>query len=216
MARAVLVVVALFGSSPTSAGAGEEDTTRIGGALYHGKSVGELIRDLGHEDYRARQSAAEGLGYLGMEASQAVPALAAALDDEVHVVRLAVAHALRAMAPAARSAVPALTRALGDHLSDVRVEVAYALAGIGPDARLAVPALAQALGDRPVRLAAARALGSIGADAKSASAALEQALRDETDASVRNEIHWAIERVHWQEPAQRSSSRPESPEANEP
>ncbi len=169
-----------------------------------GRSIGDLVEDLGRQDPRARASGARGLAVKGDRAAAAVPALAAALEDEDHLVRLEVARALRAIAPRTLDAIPALVRALDDRFSDVRVECAHALGGIGPEAKDAVPALTRLLGDRHARKAAAWALGNIGPAARDALVPLERARDGESNPAVREELRWAIERVRWHEPARGS------------
>ncbi|MHC4505699.1 MAG: HEAT repeat domain-containing protein, partial [Planctomycetota bacterium] len=108
----------------------------------------------------------------------AVPALVAAIRDEVAGVRVDAAKALAAIGPAAREAVPSLIDALDDPAKGVRSAAAMALRRIGADAETALPALVKALGDedRGVRLYAAGALSMMGADAKDAVPALVRTL----------------------------------------
>jgi hypothetical protein len=92
----------------------------------------------------------------------AVPAIVAALRNDIEVVRRAAALALRELGPAAEAAVPALVAALKDDDGiSMRAMAATALGEIGP---AAVPALVAALkdDDEIVRKFAARVLGEIG------------------------------------------------------
>src|SRR4029077_8038237 len=81
--------------------------------------VSALISVLKAEDYEIVQVAAGCLGLLGSRASDAVPALAAALTREFGVSfstgyepHASAARALRRIGAAARSAIPALIKAL--------------------------------------------------------------------------------------------------------
>lgn len=197
IARQLAIGVAAFLTAATIASA-EPPSPR---PRPPGRSLEDLVEDLGRQDPRARMAAARGLAVQGDRAAPAVTELAAALEDEDHLVRLEVARALRAVAPHTRDAIPALVRALDDRFSDVRVECAYAIGAIGPDAKPAVPALTKLLSDRHARRAAAWSLGNIGPGARDALVPLERARDGESDAQVREELTWALERVRWREPA---------------
>jgi HEAT repeat protein len=71
--------------------------------------------------WRVREESAKALERIGPGASAAVPALAAALNNDEHWhVRLASAWALGKIGPAAQTAVPALREALQDEARYVR------------------------------------------------------------------------------------------------
>jgi HEAT repeat protein len=99
-----------------------------GGARKVDYSVPSLVKTLKEDkDPNMRYWAAESLGRLGPEASEAVPALAEALKDEDKMVRMGAAYALAEIGPAARQAVPALQQALKDPEQEVRDAAAYTL-----------------------------------------------------------------------------------------
>ena len=107
---------------------------------------------------------------LGVEATDAVPALIAALSDPEEYVRWEAAAALGIIGPGAKDAVPELTKALADKNFSVRRNAAEALGNIGPAARSAFAALQKATNDSDatVQDAAAEAvnqLGPVGEDA---------------------------------------------------
>jgi len=74
-----------------------------------------------------RSGAANALGWIEPDASEAVPALIQALGDESQYVRSAAADALGEFGSQARDAVPALIEALGDEYSGLRSSAARAL-----------------------------------------------------------------------------------------
>jgi HEAT repeat protein len=151
-----------------------------------------LERALQSDDVYVRAFAAWRLGNFRAEASEAAPALAAALErPKTHV---AVSAALARVGPAATEAVPALVAELSSDDSGRRWRAARTLGRIGPGAMAAVPNLVEALDDpnEGVRFRAARALGQIGPEARSAAAALQQATGD-PDAGVRREARKALD-----------------------
>ena len=105
---------------------------------------------------RARQAAAWSLGYIGSEATAAVPALGDLLRGHRGMVRHTAAGALGRIGAEAKPAVPALVGLLKDHDERVRDATAWALGRIGPAAKEAVPALIDMLKDRHGGLAAPR------------------------------------------------------------
>ncbi len=154
-----------------------------------------LVAALQSDDVYVRGFAAWRLGNFREEAREAVPALAAVLEQpDTHVV---VSAALARIGPAATEAIPALVSALSSPEGGRRWRAARTLGRIGPGAADAVPALVTALGDpnEGVRLRAAQALGRIGPDARSAAAALQRATGD-ADAGVRRAAEEALSRLH--------------------
>jgi HEAT repeat protein len=151
-----------------------------------------LIAALGSRDPYVRAFAEWTLGNMEATAGEAVPALAALVDDpETGVV---VSAALARIGPAARAAVPALVAALRSEDSGRRWRAARTLGRIGPGAGEAVPALVAALRDpnEGVRRHAARALGRIAPATGPAAAALQRATGD-PDRAVRREAEKALE-----------------------
>ena len=147
------------------------------------------LKALKDENRQVRLRAVRDLGNLGTAGKSAVPALSAAMKNDIHPhVRIQAALALAQIGP---PAVPALIEALADEEPWVRAQAAHALGTIGSPARDAVPALTQALKDPQanVRSKAAFALGEIGPDAGAAAPELAQALQDtESDVSAQAAI----------------------------
>ena len=121
------------------------------------KAAPALIEALNDPDEPVRCAAALALGQL--QAKEAIPALAACLDDESGWVRQSVADALALMG---ETAIPSLVQALGDERDGVRVRAAYALNKIR-SMKAATP-LFHALNDPNylVRFYAYEALDSLG------------------------------------------------------
>ncbi len=95
--------------------------------------IDRLIAQLGSEDAKAVNRAADALGAIGPKAASAVPALTEALSDEHEAVRMGAAAALGRIGPKAAPAVPALTEALSDEDEWVRGSASLALDEIGSD-----------------------------------------------------------------------------------
>ena len=110
-------------------------------------AVDPLIGSLGHLNSQVRETAAEALGDIGSPAQAAVPALAAALEDESERVRFHAAEALGTVNQQESTAIPALSAALRDENERVRQDAALALARIGPHAAEAVSALEAVFSD---------------------------------------------------------------------
>jgi HEAT repeat protein/outer membrane protein assembly factor BamB len=153
-----------------------------------------LRRALADADSLVARDAARALGALGPKASPSVSALVRALSHEEPLVRSYTAEALAAIGPKAARAAKGLAVALGDPVPGVRWAACEALASIGSAAQPAVPRLIEALKDDClyVRICAAGALGGIGPKAREALPALKAAARD---ATMRNEVVWAMDRI---------------------
>jgi HEAT repeat protein len=124
-------------------------------------ALARLLRP--REDLEVRIVAANSLAAYGPEAKEAVPALAAAVNQGDVEVRLAVLRALSRVGPEAAAAVPAIIEGLRDTSPQVRAESARVLGRFGPAARSALPALRRAMSDADddVRRAASDAVLAI-------------------------------------------------------
>jgi outer membrane protein assembly factor BamB/HEAT repeat protein len=153
-----------------------------------------LSRALRDEDAMVVGDAARALGALRARASPSVGALVKTLSHEDPYVRIYAAEALASIGPKAAAATQDLARALGDPTPGVRWAAGEALAGIGPAAKSAVPQLIEALKDKflYVRICAAEALGSIGPQAHAARGALRASA---SDAALRKQAEWALNRI---------------------
>jgi HEAT repeat protein len=124
--------------------------------------IGRLLLSLAAPEPKDRRYAVGALAEIGSAATEAVPAVIAALRDTDEVVRAGAAAALGKIGPAAAETVPALIAALGDADKMVRRSAAGTLEHIGPPAAEAVPALlvtALADFDTDVCQSAAEAIG---------------------------------------------------------
>lgn len=130
--------------------------------------VPHLVKALGHDIGMVRLTAAQVLYGFGASATEAIPALAKALEDQEPMVRQWAATALQNIGfhvgPRAKVAVPALIKALNDKDAVVREWAASALGSIGSSAETATFHLTNALQDQDqaVREAAADAIARIG------------------------------------------------------
>ena len=139
--------------------------------------------------------AAHGLAATG--ASETVPALIAALQDERENVRASAAYALGEMGPVAAEAVDGLIALLTDESEEVRRHATSALGMIKVPVSKTVPALVEVLEDRAdtdLGFFAAQALTRIGPDATEAVPALREALMSES-AYVRGFSSEALGRI---------------------
>lgn len=126
-------------------------------------AVPALVKALKHEESDVRQSAAWGLRYLGPDAREAVPALAALITPNEKACSFAI-QALGAIGPDASPAVPALVTVLRDGDQQLHYCTLQALREIGPSAKAAKAAVLAAMqtDDRESRWAAATALIAMG------------------------------------------------------
>ena len=124
---------------------------RVGPSVFD-----DVVAALDHDHANVRQFAASLLYSLaqcgGVVIRDAVPALAAALQDPDCRVRQKAAVTLSQIRCEADAAVPYLIEALSDSDDFVREWVAYALGSIGPTATDAIPALTEALFDEEPRV----------------------------------------------------------------
>jgi HEAT repeat protein/lysophospholipase L1-like esterase len=143
-----------------------------------GEAALALVKLLQSERAHGSSGAAGALARL--QARDAVPALADALQAPEPARRAEIATALGQMGATAGAAVPALEKALADPDDDVRRTAAEALGRIGPAARAALPALLERADDRDwrTRAEALTAVALLGGDAGRARRAFTTALRD--------------------------------------
>jgi HEAT repeat protein len=115
---------------------------------------------LENESNAVKQVAAAALSQTGKKAVDAVPVLAAGVENPDPGVRAAFLTALAAIGPDAEEGLPAVITALADPVYNVRTSACYAVGKIGPAARVTIPLLEQHLQDRDpiLRFAAAWAL----------------------------------------------------------
>ncbi len=150
------------------------------------KKVPELIAALKDRSYYPnRYRAAKDLGELGPAARDAVPALAAALNDPEPLVRMAAAGALGRVGIFSREALLVFKTAAKDESPQVRDTATEASERLlARAANKDVPALVAALKDSEpsVRRAAIRGLGKVGSVSPEMVALLKAAEKDESPA----------------------------------
>jgi HEAT repeat protein len=165
-----------------------------------------LARATTDPEFRVRLGAVQHLGWIGLDAEDALPALRRATEDREEPVRREAAEAIRtieAKAEALRDGV--LPHAIADLASpdpDTRRSAAESLRDFGPRSAPAIPALIRGLDDREatVRLASARTLGSIGPAAREALPRLA-ALANDPDEGVRRAAKAAASAIGGEAPA---------------
>jgi HEAT repeat protein len=84
----------------------------------NGRTLSEWIADLKAPAPQSRNAAAYEIAGLGPAAAPAVPALIAALDDELPTVRFPVTVALGEIGPAASEAIPRLLQVMEEDIND--------------------------------------------------------------------------------------------------
>jgi len=142
-------------------------------------AVPALVRALADANPHRRRRAARALEEIGPDASSAVPALTAALEDRT--LRVAAARALVRIDPAnAARQLPVLITGLSDPDRDVALLSVEALAELRTPA--AVPALIHALDDNRTHELAVEGLRRLGPRAAAAVPALVQTLQDGREA----------------------------------
>ena len=134
---------------------------------YLGTSIAGWVGALSSSDPLQRRLGAYALGEIGPAASEAMPDLAAALEDPVGFVRVWAAAALARVAPSGGESVTVLIAELGNELAFVRSLAAWHLGRLGP----AFPGIEQAL--LPLRRLADDRDPSVGAEAALALGMLE-------------------------------------------
>ena len=133
---------------------------------YLGTSIADWVGELSSSDPLQRRLGAYAIGEIGPAATEAVPNLAAALQDQAEFVRVWAAAALARVAPPGGESVTVLIAELGNELAFVRSLAAWHLGRLGP----AFPGIEQALlplrqlasdKDPSVQVEAALALGML-------------------------------------------------------
>jgi HEAT repeat protein len=112
-----LGVLLLAAALSTSASA-QESTASQGEPVAHGRTLSEWIADLKAPAPVSRNAAAYEIAGMGPAAAGAVPALIAALDDELPTVRFPVTVALGEIGPAAAAAIPRLKQVAEEDFND--------------------------------------------------------------------------------------------------
>src|SRR5262249_24008942 len=143
----------------------------------------EFLALLKDEQPSLRAAGALGLGMIGPDAKDAVPALDKVLGDADSLVRVSAAQALgQILKDEAKGIAPVLVRGVSDTPKAVRVRAAAAIGILGITEPEAIDALATALEDRgadgDVRLQVVFTLGKLGPPAKKTGGQLLAALHD--------------------------------------
>jgi HEAT repeat protein len=100
-----------------------------------GHTLSEWIADLKAAAPVTRNAAAYEIAGMGPSAAPAVPALIAALDDEIAAVRFPVTVALGEIGPAAEAAIPRLKQVMEEDINDeVAASARRAIKRIKPEA----------------------------------------------------------------------------------
>jgi HEAT repeat protein len=100
-----------------------------------GHTLSEWIADLKAAAPVSRNAAAYEIAGMGPSAAPAVPALIAALDDEIAAVRFPVTVALGEIGPAAEAAIPRLKQVMEEDMNDeVAASAKRAIKRIKPEA----------------------------------------------------------------------------------
>lgn len=180
----VLGVALLLSAAPARAESPKERAQKL---------MKTLAKD---KDPQKRASAAEDLGTMG--AWDAVPALAAALEDPSADVRIAATYGLTRLKEHAKDAVPALKKVLADPNALVRYNAVVALQNL--DAATPgelMPALAPLLADRDkeIRENVLKMLFNVGLEEKSVRDTLLGAL-ELGPPEVRHEVAMAVDRAN--------------------
>lgn len=105
------------------------------------EEIGQLVKQLGDDQYRVREEATQKLVAIGRPAVKAVREALKHADYEVR-------HRARTVLDAIHSSVPNLIEDLKDADPVVRKEAAEGLRQLGDGAKAAIPALAEAVKDR--------------------------------------------------------------------
>jgi HEAT repeat protein len=146
--------------------------------------VQRQLLHLASPDAQDRQHAAEALGRIGPTASEALPALCAAICDPEWTIRRAVIEAIGHISPAGAPVLSALIAVLRDDKPQVRAAATIVLGQVGEPA-VAALLIAVADADETVRREATDALTRIDPPPTAALPSLGAALRNNPDARVR-------------------------------
>lgn len=174
-----LCVVCLLVALLICLGIGLRSTLAVGAP----PEVRTLIDQLKSQEPAVRKEAATRLGWMGWmgaDATAALPALHQSLEDPQGVVRAHAAYAIWEIDPKQTAGTIALVDLLWSRASEIRKLAAYFLGNMGQDAQSALPSLRRSLaeGDVPVRLYAAEAITKIDTADQSAVEVLIDALHD--------------------------------------
>src|SRR5262245_51831885 len=104
--------------STSAASAQGSPANAKGEPVADGHTLSEWIADLKAQAPVSRNAAAYEIAGMGPAAAPAVPALIAALDDEVAAVRFPVTVALGEIGPAAEAAIPRLKQVMEEDMND--------------------------------------------------------------------------------------------------
>jgi HEAT repeat protein len=107
--------VALFAAGTAAA---QSKPAKASEPSSDGRTLSEWIADLKAPAPQTRNAAAYEIAGMGPDAAAAVPALIAALDDEMAAVRYPVVIALMEIGPAAKAAIPKLERMEEEEIND--------------------------------------------------------------------------------------------------
>jgi HEAT repeat protein len=120
----------------TSAASGQASPANAKGEpVADGRTLSEWIADLKAPAPVNRNAAAYEIAGMGPAAAPAVPALIAALDDEIAAVRFPVTVALGEIGPGAEAAIPRLKQVMEDDINDeVAASAKRAIRRIRPEA----------------------------------------------------------------------------------
>lgn len=135
MLSRTLGALLLTATLSASAASGQTSTNAQSEPVSHGHTLSEWIADLKAPAPVSRNAAAYEIAGMGPAAAPAVPALIAALDDEIPAVRFPLTVALGEIGPAAESAIPRLRQMIEEDLNDeVAAGARRAIKRIRPEA----------------------------------------------------------------------------------
>jgi HEAT repeat protein len=128
------LLLAMTLSTGVASGQGSPANAK-GEPVADGHTLSEWIADLKARAPVNRNAAAYEIAGMGPAAAPAVPALIAALDDEVAAVRFPVTVALGEIGPAAEAAIPRLKQVVEEDINDeVAASARRAIKRIKPEA----------------------------------------------------------------------------------
>ncbi len=185
----LLSLAAIVAPVPCAAAAGD--------AVPAEGEVERLVKRLREPGDASRRSAARRVGELGARAREAVPALAALLDEADAELRRDAVFALARIGPDAAETAEAVAGLLGKDVdSRVRANAAWCLEAVKATGRKEIAALLRALKDDDGKVVAnaARAAGALAPPDRSLPSALAAALAH-ADWTARVNAAWAIGRL---------------------